>query len=299
MEIVTSIRLIYNPIAGQRHGALLEKVIARLRAAGREIELAATRYAGEAERLAGEAARDGVCLLAVAGGDGTINEVMNGLAAANVKRLPAVGLIPCGTANVVAREIGLQIEADRIADTLLRGRPLPIYPGLANGRVFLFSAGAGFDAQAVSAVDPRLKRLIGAGAYLWSALGRIVAGAPDEFSVRLDGAVRQANSVVVAKGRHYAGGYVIAPKARLDGDRFEVCLFRFPTRAHMVLFGAALIAGGTERMGNADSVMARRVEISGPLGEPVQLDGDIRTTLPCTLTVAERPLTLMIPADRA
>ena len=299
MDIAASIRLIYNPKAGQRHEALLEKVTARLRAAGGEIELVATGYAGEAELLAQQAARDGVRVLAVAGGDGTINEVANGLARAQTASLPAVGIIPCGTANVIAHEIGLDIEAGRIAETLLHGRPLAIRPGLANGRVFLFSAGAGFDAQAVSAVDPRLKRLIGAGAYLWSALGRIVARAPDEFLLSLDGIARQANSVVVAKGRHYAGGYVIAPKARLDGDRFEVCLFRFPTRAHMALFGAALLAGGTEGMGNAQSVMARRVEISGPAGEPVQLDGDIRTALPCTLTVAERPLTLLVPPLRS
>ena len=196
---------------------------------------------------------------------------------------------------MLAHEIGLKVEARATVETLLSGVPRAIRPGVANGRLFAFSLGAGFDAQAVEAVDPAIKARFGPGAYVWSALGRVVSRPPDSYSVVVDGVRREASSVVVAKGRHYAGGYVLAPGADLCADHFEVCLFRFPTRAHMLLFGGALLAGGATRLGNARSIRARTVEISGRAGERVQIDGDVGGPLPCRISLHADHLNLLYP----
>ncbi|MEZ5840694.1 MAG: YegS/Rv2252/BmrU family lipid kinase [Hyphomicrobiales bacterium] len=290
------IHLIYNPTAGQRRRGFVGNVVEGLAAAGVEILERPTSHRGHAEALAAAAVAEGAETIAVAGGDGTINEVVNGVARSPGGRDVAIGIIPCGTANVVAHEIGLAVSVRATVETLTRGTAREIRPGVVDGRLFVFSLGAGFDAQAVETVNARVKSAVGPGAYVLSALGRVVSRPPDRYTVIVDGQRFEASSVVVAKGRHYAGGYVLAPAADLAADRFEVCLFRFPTRAHMLLFGAALVAGGATRLGNATSLLAETVEIVGRDGERVQVDGDVGGTLPCRATVFPGTLRLIYPA---
>lgn len=279
------IHLVYNPVAGQNRQGFVGAVVQGLAAAGIEIIERPTSHRGHAMELAAAAVAEGAERIAVAGGDGTINEVVNGVARPPGGRSVPIGIVPCGTANVVAHEIGLKVSPRATVETLVSGEPRSVRPGVVNDRLFVFSVGAGFDAQAVAAVDPALKARFGPGAYVWSALNRVVNRPPDSYAVTIDGKRHEANSVVVAKGRRYAGGYTLAPSADLAGNRFEVCLFRYPTRAHMLLFGAALLAGGATRIGNARSIIGREIEITGTRGEPVQIDGDVGCPLPCRIGV--------------
>ena len=194
--------VIYNPTAGRRRLRRLRRVLQALRERDVDIDLRATAARGDAERLAGEAA--GFDLLAVAGGDGTINEAVNGVVAAMAagRAMPPLGVVPLGTANVLAREIGLAGDPQAIAATLVGRAELACRPGrIRQGervRHFVMMAGIGFDADVVSRVDLRWKRLLGRAAYGLASAGRFLAYRPHLFRLAIDGAPFQAASVVRA-----------------------------------------------------------------------------------------------------
>jgi diacylglycerol kinase (ATP) len=300
------ILMVFNPKAGQRRLGRLRRTVARLKREGIEVNLQATTARGDAERFAHEAGSGlngfaSLDLLAVAGGDGTINEAVNGLiAAAGSARGPLpLSIVPLGTANVLAREIGQAISSGAAAETALRGKARQVYLGQANGRCFTIMAGAGFDAHVVANVSTRLKQRIGKLAYVWEALRQLFLFPYARYRATVDGVVYDAASVVVAKGRLYAGPYVAAPEARLDSPEFQVCLFQRGGRWNAIRYAVALTLGVLPKLSDYRIVSGRHVRIEGPSGDPVQGDGDIIAHLPVEIGLAPVSLSLMAPAGRS
>jgi YegS/Rv2252/BmrU family lipid kinase len=296
--------VVFNPKAGRRRLGKLKQAIAAMRRTGAAVELQATGARGDAERFAREAGAGmngfaALDLLAIAGGDGTINEAVNGLiavAGANGQASLPLAIVPLGTANVLAREIGQGFSAAVAAETALGGAPRRIYLGQANGRCFTIMAGAGFDAHVVANVSTALKQRIGKLAYVWEALRQLFRFPYQRYRVTVDGIVFDAASVVVAKGRLYAGPYVAAPDARLDRPEFQVCLFQRGGRWNAIRYAAALAMGVLPKLGDYRIVTGREVRIDGPAGDPVQGDGDIIAHLPAEIRLAPAALSLMAPA---
>ncbi len=162
--------VIHNPTAGWRRRRRFERILSALIAAGVDVDVRPTTRRGDAEAFARAADPAEHDAIAVAGGDGTINEVVNGL---GDKKLP-LAVIPLGTANVLAHEIGLGGSPREIAETIARGRPQPISVGIVNGRRFVMMAGFGFDAHVVAEVKPMIKKLFGKIAYVISTLKALV-----------------------------------------------------------------------------------------------------------------------------
>ncbi|MFC3230934.1 diacylglycerol/lipid kinase family protein [Marinibaculum pumilum] len=154
------ILVIHNHAASWRRFERFSSVLGALATAGCEIVVRRTEGAGDPMRLARAADRQAFDLIAVAGGDGTINDAVNGLHAGS----PPLGLIPLGTANVLAHEIGLGTGPDQIVSCLLAPRRLAVRPGVVNGRRFMMMAGIGFDAHAVRAIPKPVKRRLGKAA---------------------------------------------------------------------------------------------------------------------------------------
>ena len=295
----TSILLILNPTAGRRRRGLVEAVLARVRAEGWTVDVVETEAAGDARRLAQacDAARYGV--IAVAGGDGTINEVVNGLAA-RAASAPPLAIVPLGTANVLAHELGLHASAAAVARTMTGGREVLMHPGRAAGseagsgasRCFSLMAGAGFDAKVVAGVSAPLKRRWGKGAYVWRSMIEARRYRPVRYAVEIDGGVHEAASVIVTHARHYAGPYVVAPEASLAAPLLHVCLFERWGWMQALRFGAALLLGILPRMAGYRVIAGREVRISvrNDAGErrrqPVQIDGDDALTLPVSIGLA-------------
>ena len=174
---VSPLRLtvIFNPTAGARRGRRLEATLRILRDEGCALDLRQTKAAGDAARLARAIDPTATDLVVAAGGDGTINEVINGLVeGGGASAPPALAIVPLGTANVLAAEIGLGTSPRAIADAVLKGRTVSLSLGEANGRLFALMVGVGFDAQVVRHVDLALKRRIGKAAYLWETLWQLV-----------------------------------------------------------------------------------------------------------------------------
>ncbi|CCQ74665.1 diacylglycerol kinase family protein [Magnetospira sp. QH-2] len=285
------ILVIHNPIAGKRHGGLFQRVIDKLRDFGCMLTIRDTTRRGDAETFASEASADQFDALVAAGGDGTINEVINGL---DDFRLP-LAIVPLGTTNVLAREIGLAVQADAIARTIAEGNPTPIHVGLANDRRFIQMAGIGFDAQVVAQVNPSIKKLIGKGAYVVETFAQLVKYSFPRYRLTLDGKPEEAASAVISNGRYYGGKFVCTPDARLENGDFQVCLFRNSGRWNTLRYAWGLVTG---RLGGYRDVVimtAREITVEGPVGDPVQGDGDVLGHLPITLSLEPRRLTLLTP----
>jgi len=306
-----SILLIRNPTAGRRRGGLADEVVRLVRERGWTIDIIDTTRAGDARRLALNCDADRYGVIAVAGGDGTINEVVNGLADRDDGG-PALGIVPLGTANVLAHELGLRIVARDIADTMTAGRETLIWPGKAacsassisqgGPRCFSLMAGAGFDAKVVAGVTALLKRRLGRAAYVWRSMIETHRYRPVRYAVEIDGTSYEAASAIVTRARMYAGPYVVAPLARLSEPLLHVCLFERWGRWQTLRFGLALLRGRLPRTGGFRVVTGRSVRISvtedaGELGrQPVQIDGDDALALPVSIAVAARAVRLLEPA---
>jgi diacylglycerol kinase family enzyme len=260
--------LIFNPAAVWRRR--LAPVLARLREHGCTMVLRETRAAGDAERFAAAVDPGAFDLAVVAGGDGPVNEAINGLARSG---LP-LALIPLGTANVPAAEIGLGTEAAAVVRCVALGRPRPIALGAANGRRFVPMAGTGFDAHVVAGVSVPMKRWLGEGAYVLSALRQLLTFAFPAYEVLTDNTVHQAVSVIVANARHYGGRFVCAPAASLESDTLRVGLFERAGWRATIGYALALITGRLQALASYRLIEARRIEIRGRPGEPIQVAGD-------------------------
>ncbi|KZD11036.1 diacylglycerol/lipid kinase family protein [Oceanibaculum pacificum] len=287
--------IIHNPTAGRRRRKRLDAVLARLAEAGCTVDLAPTGKRGDAEEFA--AAAGAVDAVVAAGGDGTINEVANGLMRRQAQGLPPIplGIVPLGTANVLAAEIGLADNADAVARALTGGVARPIFPGLANGRYFLCMAGAGLDAFVVQDVDLRLKWLLGKPAYAFQTIKRLLQPQERCYEVTVDGAPSQAAQIILAKGRYYAGTFVIAGAARITEPTLHACLFRHSGRWHALRYIAAVLLGFTRHLPDITVLPASQVTINGHIAHPVQGDGDIVTRLPADFTVASSGLPVLFP----
>ena len=283
--------VILNPIARGAGGPLWPAVCAALADRGCDVTIRTTAAAGEGTRLAAAARAADYDVVAIAGGDGTINEVVNGL-----PDDPAmVAVVPLGTANVVALEIGLRATAAAIAGTIAAGRPMRVHLGRVNGRAFVMMAGAGFDAAVVAGVDPGRKRRLGRWAYVLETVRQLFRHRARPLAVTVDGVRHTAASVVVGNGHYYGGRFVCTPDARLGQPGFQVCLARGAGRLSVLRYGLALALGALARMPDVTLVRGTRVRIDGPAGAPVQADGDIVARLPAEIEVAPRVLYLLMP----
>ncbi len=288
------ILIIVNPAAGRARSSerRLGRFVAALERQGCTVVLRrAGPSPGQVERLAGQA-EPGFDAIVAAGGDGTISAVVNGLR----DRAVPFGVLPLGSANVLAREIRLPRAPEALASLITTGPVSPIWPGRVGERAFVMMASAGFDSEIVAALSPELKRRVGRLAFAWGFLVSLWHCPACELTVRADGVEYRAAAVVAAKGRHYAGPFVVAPGADLAEPVLELVLLDRRGRWAMLRYATALFLGRVPRLGDIAIVRARQASVAGNRALPVQADGEIVGELPITLAVADRPLLLIRPA---
>jgi len=291
--------VIFNPVAGRRRAAALWKVLDLLVESGVKVEVAETQYAGHATLLAREAARAGRDMVVAAGGDGTIAEVANGL----LGSATALGVIPLGTANVLAKEYKLPTSPRAIANTLAYKRTKQLWPGIAkldgaageDEHVFVQMVGLGFDGAVVHGIQPLFKRVLGRGAYVLQSLWESVAYRFPRVKLTVDGKAYEAASVVVTKGRLYGGPYLLAPNAASTAPGFQVALFENSGTLPALLAGAALPLGLLPRCPGVRLVGGSHVEFSSGNGRILaQSDGDALTGTPAAVQNAASPIALVV-----
>ncbi len=289
--------VVFNPAAGSARRRRLVRALAALRDAGLRPELAETRGPGDAERIARAAAPD-FSIVVAAGGDGTIAEVAAGVAGHGT----ALGILPFGTANVLAHEIGLPMGAQAAAGVLAGGRRAMLHPGLAvtaDGarRQFVQMVGAGFDAAVVHGLPLVLKRQLGRAAYVVQTLRELARHRFPPITGEADGVSFAAASAIVTKGRFYAGRYLLAPGATPFHPGFTLVLFRDGGALPALSAGAALPLGLLARLPGVTLRRVRHVTLDGPRVS-VQADGDAAGFLPLDIADAP-PIPLLVPPTLA
>lgn len=288
--------LIYNPTAGQRdRRRQMNALIDRQRRRGLELVNAPTTGRGDATEIVRSFLARGIDLVAVCGGDGTISEAAAGLAGSSVP----LGVLPAGTSNVLAVELGIPLSPAGAEDLLVDGVPRAVRFGRADGRLFLLWAGAGLDARVMGRTNPALKRRLGRAGIFCTALTEFLRYEFPRMEVEVDGVKHAATFAVACRARHYAGRWIIAPNASLDSGEFEVLLF--PHASHRQLYRLFRNMQG-RRAGHLVNGLARIVrgrEVSiralGPHAVDVQLDGDCVLKTPVECRIGTETVNILVP----
>lgn len=290
--------LIYNPNAG-RGGARREREVTEfcgyMQELGLDIEAWKTRAPNDATLLVERAAAEGVKRVVISGGDGTINEALQGLIGKDVR----LGVWARGTANVLARELKLPFNVRQAAERVARGETERIYVGCATieetgeRRYFFLMAGIGLDASVVQQVRPRLKRRIGKGAFWFSGLSHLARWRPLLFEVEVDGQTFPATFAAIGKSSRYGGDLAITPRARLDQPEFEICLINSYSRLrYLHLLSYAMRQGGIQT--SRPDIRYMRATRARATGEAlVQVDGELLGTLPMTFEIEPSPINVI------
>ena len=289
-----NISIIFNPTAGRRRLDYLEAVIQHLTDGGACVTLLRTQRPGHAEDLAEQYGGQSGHRLAVAGGDGTINEAVNGLMKTGGGVL---AIIPAGTANVLALEMGLGRSVEQVAHTLLHGDERDITLGKVGDRYFLLMVGAGFDAHIVGQVNNPLKRLIGKGAYGWSSVVGLFNYPFPMIEIDVDGQTYQAASIVVCNARRYGGDYTLGHNTDLGTENLEVCLFKTPGAVAAIRYGLNMVANRFDTLSDIQRISGTRVSIhqTKKSSDFVQADGELLGTLPVHIEAVPKAMRLLFP----
>jgi YegS/Rv2252/BmrU family lipid kinase len=260
-----------------------------------------TSAPGDARRLAAEAVREGHEGIVAAGGDGTLNEVLNGLGdvPGGFERA-CLGVLPLGTVNVFARELGIPARLDLAWKPICQGRErridLPCVRFGANRepRYFAQLAGAGLDARAVELVEWSHKKKIGPLAYVLAGL-RALRGTPSEIHVGWAGNSLTGQLVLIGNGRFYGGPYRVFPEADMRDGRLEVCVFPRIGWLTVARCGLRLLLRGTLPPGVASAFRAESLELTSTSPTPIEADGELLGRLPASFSVQRSRLRVLVP----
>lgn len=299
--VLPALRLLVliNPHAGRYPAARLRELMLE-GAAGTSAELTFVELepSERARDFTARAALDGYAAVLVAGGDGTLAEAAAGLIGTEIP----LGVIPAGTGNIVATNLGVPFGIREATQAALFGTSRPYDVGrLDDGRIFLLAAGAGYDADLIRDADRELKRRFGPLAYILSIFKNWRARHA-RFTVELDGWQRvrlNAKTVLVCNVGRTLGSLPLAPEARTDDGWLDVVVFRFRNFFVLFLLFLKAIVGGLKNDPRVQAFRARRVRILASRPMPVQVDGDfIDRTTPIEITVLPGALRVLHPAPR-
>jgi YegS/Rv2252/BmrU family lipid kinase len=310
---LTTATLIYNPIAGRKPVRREHQIRAATRVlqqAGIGVSVAPTTGPGHAGEIARKVAAEGSDMVLVCGGDGTINEVINGLVPATVP----LGILPGGTANIIARELKLPMDPVGAARALSSwtARRVPVglvttssgtqfpedHKPAGTRRYFLSVAGVGFDGHVIYRLSHGLKMSLGVAAYVIEALRQLWLYRFPRFIIRTENADHIAGFAVVQRTVLYAGWLHLAPGTRFFDPGLNVCIFRSQSRWRYFVYAAAVLARCHLRLRDVKLISADRLEVTAAelnCGIHFELDGELVGRLPAKFEVVPDALTLLVP----
>lgn len=297
LALYTSMRatIIFNPGAGQA-GALEHELRAAAdvwAARGWQIDLSPTSKPGDGTILACQAAERRFDVVIAAGGDGTINEVVNGLAGSKT----ALATLPLGTMNVWARELGLPLHPRAAAEALLNWEVRTIDLGKADDRYFLLMAGIGFDAAITAGIQPAFKRRLGALAYVVRGIEIALRIRGSRTKLILDGKVviGRVLMVVVGNSQLYGGLVKITKRASIDDGLLDVCVIKGDSFGSALRHVVAILRQRYSHDPDIEYYRARSIRIAARPALPVQVDGDSLGHTPMSFHVVPGALCAFMP----
>ncbi len=268
-----TIHFIVNPYAGTSRGDISATIGRVMGRAGPRYEIVRTQGAGQATGLAREAADQGARIVVAVGGDGTINEVGRGLLGTRA----ALGIVPLGSGNALARELGIPLDPGEACRVLLDGRPKPIDVGWMGDAVFFSTAGVSLDAEVSWRYNQRGGGLRGLLPYVGLALSALVSYRPKAITVTPEaGDALKVRPLIltVANASRFGNGAIIAPHARPDDGVLDICIIEKRHLVRMVWHARRLFTGSIDRMPGARSLRGSSFRIELPARGRCQVDGE-------------------------
>ncbi|MDQ7787959.1 MAG: diacylglycerol kinase family lipid kinase [Thermodesulfovibrionales bacterium] len=287
--------IICNPAAKKASEKKLENACRYLRDRGHEVESFLTRQRGEAELLARDLLKKNPSLVLAAGGDGTFNEVMNGLAGSVIP----MAILPLGTTNVLAKELGVPEHAEHAVDFALSRYPHTIALGRITlthssppvSRYFCLMAGIGFDGAVVHGVNETLKKFSGKGAYIFSGFKTLFMLKLSGLQLTIDGKMRSCFSVLIGNVAKYGGNFSVTPDADIADPALSVCFFQGKRRADVVRYVLGILWGRHLQFHDVSHTKATALEVRG--SAHIQIDGDYLGMTPATIEIVPNILRLV------
>ncbi len=292
--------MIFNPTA---RGDKATRFRRHLDDIGAQATLKLTTGPGDARRLSAEAVIEGFDTIVAAGGDGTVNEVLNGIGdAPDGFERARLGLLPLGTVNVFARELRIPMKLRAAWEAIRRGRETQIdlpqveftFNGSRLARYFAQLAGAGLDARAVELVAWQLKKKIGPLAYVLAGLKALLA-APSKITVTAGDHTAAGGLVLIGNGRLYGGPFRIFPRADLRDGLLDVCVFPRVSWLTLARCGPQLLLCGSLPSSAVIALQAKTITLIASTSTPLEVDGELIGHLPATLSLAQSRLRVIVP----
>lgn len=292
-------RLIYNPNAGQNWNPFDPKEVQEyLSKYNWKVEISPTQEAGHGKELAAEAAKDKYDVVIAAGGDGTINEVIQGLANTDT----AMGFLPVGTTNVLAREFKISLDHNAALEYLPVAKTDWVDLGQVNDRYFILMAGIGYDAEILQGVDPEFKKLTGGTAVFTSGVKNLFNHSPVNFKIQLvdeEGKTRkfkrQAMQIFISNASTYATDYKIAEDAKMDDGLLEVHIFKSKRFRDTFYSLVSLALRKHKQWVDFEHFSVREISVQSAKPTPIQVDGDLGGETPALIKISPKSLKLLTP----
>jgi diacylglycerol kinase (ATP) len=286
---MSSTLIILNPAADSER-ALRKQ--ARVESLARDCVICATTYTGEAEAMARRGVAEGFERIVAAGGDGTINEVVNGLAGTNAM----LGLLPIGTMNVFATELGLPVNNLELCWEIVNGDSIrAVDLPKANQKFFVQLAGVGLDAQVVKETSSNLKKNFGPLSYLISAVQIAARTPPKLFIQSEDASIDEGSFVLVGNGRLYGGPFPFFKHAALDDGLLDVIVFKRLGYLEIIKYLQDVIFSSEIRVPEIEYFQTRQLRVESDQSVPVELDGELVGNCPVEFSVRDRSLRVLVP----
>jgi len=288
------IAIIFNPFSyrGYRLQVNKEKIVKILESENRNtVDLFVTTKRGEAFELAQENLERGPEVIIAAGGDGTINEIVNAVAKEDIK----IGIIPLGISNVFARSLGIPLRILEAIKVILTGKTRKVDVGKTNGRLFVLMTGAGLDAFAVHKANMKLKKLLGKWVYGLAGFIHYPEYTHHEIIVLADGEEKgRGFHVIVANSPLYGGSYRIAPNTKLDDGLLDVCIFTKKGAFHDIRYMYGVIRSSHFTFPDVKLFQAKKIRLEGE-DVPYHLDSEPIGNLPVDIEVIPGAINVIVP----
>jgi diacylglycerol kinase (ATP) len=292
--------VIFNPTA---KGDKARNFRRHLNEIGADVALKQTRSIGDARKLATEAVQEGFEIIVASGGDGTVNEVLNGIGDApdGFKR-SRLGVLPLGTVNVFARELKIPLRLQKGWDIIRTGREmlidLPSVEFSADGkrerRYFAQLAGAGLDARAIELVHWPLKKKIGPLAYVIAGFSALMQP-QSTITVTAGSQSVTGELVLIGNGRLYGGQYAIFPDADLNDGELEICVFPKVSWLTLARCGPGLLLNRKLPPKTTQSIKSASFTLSSATAAALEVDGELIGHLPATFSIQRSALRVIVP----
>lgn len=289
--------IIFNPTA---KGDRARKWQSKLEGLGDSCELRPTTQAGGGIALAKAAVEHGFETIVAAGGDGTINEVINGIVQADGLAKARLAVLPWGSVNVFAKELGLPTRFERAWEIITNDSERAVDLGwiemgvAKERRCFVQLAGAGLDGRAVEMVQWEKKKRYGDLAYVlagWQALGEELP----IIKVQVKGQELHGQLVLVGNGRFYGGRYAFFPDAQLDDGVLDVVVVEEIRRTRILKYGWAVLTDRVTDMKGVHYLQAKELELTADNRVPVEMEGDAVGKLPAKVSIQPKALRVLVP----